>query len=210
MPGFHAPNTWPKLPEDQFRRPTWDYYNAVHKLGRTIWEMLVIGLGQSPSILERYATRPIVSLKMIRYPPSSQAQAGQFGVGPHTDFGGVTVLLQQPGREGLEVFHEGRQEWLAVPAPEDTFVVNVGNMISQWSGQAYKSPLHRVINKSGGERISVALFWHGDVDATNPLNPSDPDRSTVGDLLVRRFRKQFVLPEKVDITPKTQAVETQS
>jgi len=134
-------------------------------------------------------------MKMIRYPPQGLTKAGQFGVGPHTDFGGVTVLLQQAGREGLEVWHAKKEEWVSIPAPEDVMVINVGDMLMNWSGGEYKSAKHRVINKAegDGERISIATFWHGDVEATNPFNPNDPSKETVGDLLVKRFGKQFSL-----------------
>ena len=34
-------------------------------------------------------------------------------------------------------------------------------------------------------------FWHGDVFATNPLNPNSLDKATVGQLLVKRFKNQM-------------------
>lgn len=81
--------------------------------------------------------------------------------------------------------------WINVPALEDVIVINCGNMVQRWSGGAYKSALHRVINKSDGERMSCATFWHGDVTASNPLRPDDPDRETVGQLLIKRFGNQY-------------------
>ena len=94
----------------------WKYYEATSKLGRIIWEVLLLGLGQDPRIImDKFTSRPIVQMKMIRYPPFNTTSPGQFGVGPHTDFGGVTVLLQQPSKSGLEVYHEQSQDWLPVP-----------------------------------------------------------------------------------------------
>ncbi len=142
-----------------------------------------------------------MQMKVIRYPPRKSTLPGQFGVGAHSDFGGVTVLLQQPGKEGLEVFFDDQQEWFGIPSLKDVFVINCGDMIMKWSDGVYKSAKHRVVNKSDeDERLSCATFWHGDVHATNPLNPEDPDRATVGNLLVRRFGNQFSLPEKVFAT----------
>lgn len=196
-PGFHGPNTWPDIPEDEFRRPVWDYYEATTQLGRTIWELLLQGLGHPPTLLQDFTKRPIVVMKMIRYPPPSATLPGQFGVGPHSDFGGVTVLLQQPSKEGLEVWHEEKGAWLPVPALEDVYVVNCGDMIQKWSGGEYKSAKHRVITKGNSERLSCATFWHGDFAATNPLNPDDPNKETVGQLLVKRFGSQFSLSKEV-------------
>lgn len=193
--GFYGPNNWPELPEEKFRGPVWDYYQATSQLGRTIWEILLQGLGHSPKDLESFAKKPMVPLKLIRYPRPSGTLPGQFGAGAHRDFGGVTVLLQQPGKEGLEVWLEDRQDWLTVPALEDVFVINCGDMIHRWSGGQYKSVRHRVINKSDAERLSCALFWHGDVMATNPLNPDDPDKVTVGQLWMKRFKNQMSIPK---------------
>ncbi|KAI9151433.1 bifunctional p-450 nadph-p450 reductase [Paramyrothecium foliicola] len=197
-PGFHCPNVWPDLPAEKFHDPVWSYYEATGKLGRTIWEILLLGLGRDPAIINQFATRPIVQMKMIRYPAFSTTAPGQFGVGPHTDFGGVTVLLQQAGKDGLEVFHEQTDQWLPVPATEDVYIINCGDMIQSWSGGIYRSAKHRVINKADGERLSCATFWHGDVDATNPLNPDDPNKDTIGKLLVKRFGSQFSLPKEIE------------
>ncbi|RYP90386.1 hypothetical protein DL770_003470 [Monosporascus sp. CRB-9-2] len=196
-PGFHGPNLWPDLPEDKFHGPVWDHYEQTSTLGRIIWEILLQGLGYTTKLMEGFTKRPIIMMKMIRYPPLSETRAGQFGVGAHTDFGGVTVLLQQPGKEGLEVWHEGKGEWLAVSAMEDVYVINCGDMIKKWSGGQYKSAKHRVINKGDTERLSCATFWHGDFGATNPLNPNDPNKETVGQLLLKRFGSQFSLPKEV-------------
>lgn len=134
---------------------------------------------------------------MIRYPSKRKVRDGQFGVGPHNDFGGVTCLLQQPGKDGLEVWNDSKDEWLSVPAIEDILIINIGDMIHHWSGGEYKSARHRVINKADSERLSCATFWHGDLDATNPLNPNDPNRLTIGQRLFTRFGKQFTLSKKV-------------
>lgn len=197
-PGFHGPNVWPDLPDDKFRAPVWDYYQQTSKLGKVIWEILLQGLGFSTTLMDSFTKRPIIMMKMIRYPPSSATLPGQFGVGAHSDFGGVTVLLQQPGREGLEVWHDESEAWLPVPAVQDVLVINCGDMIQKWSGGVYRSARHRVINKSADkERFSCATFWHGDFSATNPLNPNDPNKDTVGQLLLRRFGNQFSLSKEV-------------
>ena len=142
--------------------------------------------------METFAKKPMVVMKMIRYPPLNETLAGQFGGGAHSDFGGVTVLLQQPGKHGLEVWHEGKETWLPVQATEDVYIINCGDMIMKWSGGQYKSAKHRVINKADSDpRLSSATFYHGDFRATNPLNPDDPVKETVGQLLVKRFRNQF-------------------
>ncbi|KAI9746346.1 MAG: hypothetical protein M1818_000058 [Claussenomyces sp. TS43310] len=177
-PGFHGPNVWPNLPEEKFHGPVWDYYAETTKLSRTIWEILLQGLGSA--ILGKARLRP-----------------GSLAWGRTTDFGGVTVLLQQPGKEGLEVYQEGTQEWLQIPSIEGVYAIDCGDMIQKWSGGEYKSARHRVINKGDSGRLSCATFWHGDFNATNSLNPNDPSKDTVGHLLAKRFGNQFSLPKEV-------------
>lgn len=199
--GFYGPNVWPDLPADQFRDPVWTYYNYTERLGRCIWEILLQGLGRSPKLMETFAKRPMVQMKMLRYPPAADTLDGQFGVGPHTDFGGVTVLLQQPGKAGLEVWCD--DAWLPVPSVEDVLVINCGDMVQKWSSGVYKSVKHRVINRADTERYSCATFWHGDIGGTNPLNPESLDEETVGQLLVKRFGKQFSLSKEVHTAANT-------
>ncbi|KAK4224398.1 1-aminocyclopropane-1-carboxylate oxidase [Podospora fimiseda] len=190
--GFHGPNVWPSsLPDSDFRGPAWGYYEKTKELGKQIWSLLLEGLGRPGTLVDAFAKKPVVVMKMIRYPPSETTRPGQFGIGAHTDFGGVTVLYQQPGKDGLEVWHEGREEWIDVPALEDVYVINCGDMIQRWSNGAYKSARHRVINKAKGPRLSCATFWHGDVDATDPINPDSGDTATVGQLTVKRFKTQY-------------------
>ena len=190
---IHGPNVWPELPEEEFHGPVWEYYGEMIRLGRIIWEILVQSLGHPVDVLEGFTKHPGVFMKLIRYPPHDSADPRQFGAGPHTDFGGVTCLLQQPGKDGLEVWHAGNEEWVPIPAKEDIYVVNLGDMIQKWTGGEYKSTRHRVINKGDGERLSIATFWHGDMDATSPLNPNDASNETVEQYIITKFSKQFKL-----------------
>ncbi|CAJ2509389.1 Uu.00g144150.m01.CDS01 [Anthostomella pinea] len=201
-PGWHGPNVWPDstvLSEDEFRGPVWEYYEATNRLGRIIYEILLQGLGyESPEdVLARFTKKPVVTLKLIRTPPApttSQPRGQKSGTEAHTDFGGVGCLLQQPGHDGLEIWSDEKNGWVAVPAVEDVFAINIGDMIEKWSGGEYRSVKHRAVNRSALDRISCATFWLGDVHVTNPLElASDPDEETVGEQLYRRFRKQYGL-----------------
>lgn len=42
--------------------------------------------------------------------------------------------------------------------------MNLGNLMSRWTNEKYKSNVHRVINKSGKERYSIPMFISGNPD----------------------------------------------
>lgn len=127
---------------------------------------------------------------MLRYPEHNFTDKRQFGSGQHTDYGGLTILLQSPGQEGLEVWHAKSLKWIALPAQEDKFVINLGDLIQRWTGGKYKSTLHRVINKTGNERFAVPAFWHGDLHTTNPFDPAD-NEETIAEFISKKFNKGY-------------------
>ncbi|THC97084.1 hypothetical protein EYZ11_003462 [Aspergillus tanneri] len=80
------------------------------------------------------------------------------------------------------------------PAVEDRFVINLGDMVQRWTDGEYQSNLHRVIIKAGTERFSVPAFWYGDLEATNPLNPSDTSGENVQEFIRKKFYQDYSLP----------------
>jgi isopenicillin N synthase-like dioxygenase len=91
--------------------------------------------------------------------------------GAHTDFGGITFLLQQPGTAGLQVLYPPTKEWIPVPATENSFVVNIGDLLGIWTGGFYRSAVHRVINTGVKHRYSAPFFYNGNMDLRfTPLN----------------------------------------
>lgn len=85
------------------------------------------------------------------------------GIGAHTDFGSVTLLLQDDVG-GLQVFDKPTMSWIDVKPTPGAYVVNLGNVMMRWSNDTYVSNLHRVINKTGRERYSVPFFFSGNPD----------------------------------------------
>ena len=80
----------------------------------------------------------------------------QWSFSPHTDYGSFTVLLQDQ-QGGLQVRNAARQ-WIDVAPLPETLIVNIGDMLAMVTNDLYTSNLHRVLNFSGKERLSVSLF----------------------------------------------------
>lgn len=195
--GFlRGPNQWPNLPGETFRGPVTEYYQHMLRLGKALLEMLVIGLGHDIDVLDTFTKEPVVNLKLLHYPPHLSQDQRQFGAGAHTDFGSITMLLQQPGKHGLQVYHETSGGWLLVPAVEDVLIINIGDLFHKWSDGRYNSTLHRVVNISSGDRYSVPCFYQGDLSATNPFKPSETGGETVEQHIRRKFDQRYGLSAK--------------
>lgn len=44
-------------------------------------------------------------------------------------------------------------------------MVNIGDLLARWSNDHYRSTPHRVTNRSGRERLSIATFFDPDYSA---------------------------------------------
>ncbi|KAJ4848881.1 hypothetical protein Tsubulata_045423 [Turnera subulata] len=75
------------------------------------------------------------------------------GMPPHSDYGFLTLLLQDEVK-GLQIQHEGK--WVTVEPIPNSFVVNVGDHLEIFSNGRYRSVLHRVLVNSSKSRVSVA------------------------------------------------------
>jgi isopenicillin N synthase-like dioxygenase len=156
-------NQWPDI--DGFEAIVMAYHSAMCVLGRQLMGIAAEALGADPGpIVDTFAS-PIASVRLLCYPPQpSNSAPGVFGSAPHKDFGFLTFLAQDD-TGGLAVATPSGT-WIEVPPIEGAFVVNVGDMLHQWSNGEFLSTPHRVINRSDRPRFSCPFFF-------------DPHESTV-------------------------------
>merc|ERR1712113_226918 len=97
---------------------------------------------------------------------------------------GMFTLLFTDGQEGLEIcpewgglgvhrdeeMHNPSLNWIPVVHKPHHLLVNLGTLLSHWSGSKFKSTLHRVMNYGNTkERYSMPFFYESNIDA--PVKP---------------------------------------
>jgi isopenicillin N synthase-like dioxygenase len=197
---FQGPNVWPPeavLPRLEFRQPIETYYTAMMELAHKVIELIARTLPYGAHVFDNFRSQdPLAILRLLHYPPATKTGEGrpQFGASAHTDFGAVTLLLQD-GTAGLEVLDQAKDEWIPVPPVPDTYVINVGDMLSKWTGSKYKSSWHRVLNKNPKDRYSIVFFYDGNLDC--PLSPLDGSQAdgakilTVEEHMINRLTESY-------------------
>ena len=192
-------NQWPDaLPQAPVQCD--EYIDHVMGLAQRLMQLLALSLDLPETYFDHTVETPMMTLRMIRYPAHpKEADERTFGAGAHTDWGALTLLLQDE-HGGLEVqMPEGNWE-AAVPIP-GTFVVNLGDMIPRWTNGLYHSNPHRVRNlaPAGATRYSIPFFFDPDYTAMiSPVPGSVPHGEsprhatcTAGEHLVEKYTTTF-------------------
>ncbi|HTV72842.1 MAG TPA: 2-oxoglutarate and iron-dependent oxygenase domain-containing protein [Candidatus Acidoferrales bacterium] len=166
---FHCPNQWPDIPS--FRSTLIAFHRAALELVVLLHRAIAVDLGIDERFFDRYFTEAIGILRLLHYPPHPGLFDGSvYGAGAHTDYGNLT-LLAQDATGGLEVRRRDGT-WTEVPPQAGTFVCNIGDCLMRWTNDVYVSNAHRVVNRSGRERFSVAYFGDPNADARVECIPS--------------------------------------
>jgi len=163
---LQGPNQWPaSLPE--LRPALLGWQDALTKVAVKLLRAFAEGLGQSPDVFEpTYKDAPNQHIKIIRYPGRDSASGDQ-GVGAHKDSGFLTFVLQDR-QDGLEVEALDGQ-WIKAEPLENTFVVNIGELLELASNGYLRATVHRVVAPPpGAERVSVAFFLGAAHQSTVP------------------------------------------
>ena len=193
-----APNRWPDDTVPCLREGVAPYYDAVRDVGAMLMRAIAVSLGGPPDAFAPHYTRPLARGQLVHYPPAQPEDAGEerYGVAPHTDFGVLTLLLQDDSG-GLQVRRRDG-EWIEAPPLPGTIVCNIGDLLQMWSNDRFVSTVHRVVNRSAGARHSIPVFYDPNTDAVvDPALFLGPDETplhpptTPGEHIAGRNRQSF-------------------
>jgi isopenicillin N synthase-like dioxygenase len=206
---LQGPNQWPaELPG--FRDAIMAYFAAMARACRRVLRPLGLALGLPPGWEAPYFDAPTAFLRLLHYPPQPpEAPDDAFGSAPHTDYGVITVLVQDSSG-GLEVRRRDGT-WLPAPPIPGSWVVNVGDMLARWTNGHWQSTPHRVKNLSGTDRYSCPFFYDMDMDSEVACLPTccDADNPAryppvrYGDYLLERLNKNYAYRHAPAVTPDT-------
>jgi isopenicillin N synthase-like dioxygenase len=174
--GFFAENLWPREPAE-FRPALSSYYAAMEALAERLMRLFALALDLPRDFFADKIDRHVSSLCLNFYPSQPEAPLpGQLRAGAHTDYGSLTIVAPTQAPGALQVLDRGG-EWRDVDPPPGTFVVNLGDLMAQWTNDRWVSTLHRVANPprevaGDSERLSLVFFHQPNDDALIECLPS--------------------------------------
>ncbi|WYZ45767.1 hypothetical protein EsH8_VIII_001083 [Colletotrichum jinshuiense] len=202
-----GPNKYPTDVQDpeKFRQVVDTYFDSMRSLAERLLRLLCESLEIGDEWVPRFTETPIAILRLLHYPPQApNAPDMERGIGAHTDFGALTILLQDMVG-GLQVWDRLNSQWVEVKPSKGALVVNLGNLMMRWTNDRYLSNLHRVINRSGQERYSIPFFFSGNPDFIVKCLPSEKGELkakyppvTVEDWIKGRYADTYAASSKVE------------
>src|SRR5579862_5387035 len=181
-----APNLWPRRPPG-FRAALVAYFDAMQGLAHRLTTLFALALGLDAGFFEDKTDHSTDTMRVNHYERSAGEPpplAGQLRMGAHTDYGIVTVLYAD-AVPGLQIVGPDGG-WHDVLPSDGAFLVNLGDLLAEWTNDRWRSTLHRVVppdpSTSGpARRRSVAFFHDGNYDARIECLPTcqsadDPPR----------------------------------
>nr|ABG66252.1 oxidoreductase, 2OG-Fe oxygenase family protein, expressed [Oryza sativa Japonica Group]BAG87575.1 unnamed protein product [Oryza sativa Japonica Group] len=133
------------------------YSSETKSLALCLFEFMAKAVGAKPeSLLDLFEEQPR-GLRMAYYPPCRQADK-VMGLSPHSDAGGLTLLLEINNVQGLQIKKDGK--WFSIDAPNGALIANIGDTLEILSNGKFRSVEHRAVINPNKERISAALFHY--------------------------------------------------
>jgi isopenicillin N synthase-like dioxygenase len=207
---FYTPNIWP-AGRPALREVFTAYFIEMERLAGEIMQAFAIGLGLDRRFFSPLIDRHFSAFHALHYAPQTKPPApGQLRAGAHSDFGSLTILMPPAeGGMGLQVLSP-TGGWIAVEPEKGAYVINIGDLMQQWTNDRWVSTVHRVINPEGDggwaeRRLSLGFFCHPNYDAavaclptcTDDAHPAKYPPVLAGDYMRQKIKAVRHLSERV-------------
>lgn len=164
-----APNVWPGRPAS-LRPALTAYFQAAQQVADRVTAVMADALHLDPGYFARFTDHSTDALRCNNYvePPGTHPLPGQQRMGAHSDYGIVTILYADKV-PGLQIVGPS-DTWHDVIPDQGALLVNLGDLLAQWTNDHWRSTLHRVVppdslQSEPGRRRSMAFFHDGNFDA---------------------------------------------
>jgi isopenicillin N synthase-like dioxygenase len=170
---------WPDEPAEM--RIVWsDYYRACRSLASRLVSMIASALELPLEDLPAWTDEQFANLAVNHYPPLRvPPRAGQVRLSTHTDECGLTILTANDAPGGLEVRIPGTGVWTPVQFPENSYLIQAGDLLARWTNRVVRANVHRVVNPpleligdAGTERNTLVFFHLPSLDTQVVPAPS--------------------------------------
>ncbi|KAK0461812.1 Clavaminate synthase-like protein [Desarmillaria tabescens] len=142
------PNIW--LPDGilpGFKEACLDYFWTCYDVELNVFRALALGFRINEEYFTEYHSAADNQLRILHYfsVPVKDVEEGLAPrIGAHSDFGSITMLLQdQAGGLEVEDPHSPGEFKAATPIP-GSLVINAGDLLMRWSNDTIRSTVHRV------------------------------------------------------------------
>lgn len=167
---LQGPNVWPNL-ENSNHHIDIETLNAMFSFSNKVATSIIAALAyryqhetNTTLGIDIVGGETISIMRLFHYfssPPKEMASTNKkpTGSSPHTDWGLLTIITQEMGTNGLQVYLPSKG-WIDVSAIPGTLIVNGGDFLRLASGGRYLSPIHRVVSPTMKDRLSYVFFYY--------------------------------------------------
>jgi len=168
-PYQHLDAQWPS---NEFRDQCLIFFDELYKVAHRVMRVFSSALEVDSEYFVDKHKGDNVTFRLLHYPALQAQLPDQMGAGAHTDYGMLTLLLQDMVG-GLEVYDNKNDQWQTVDPVSESIVINTGDLTEHWTNGRYPSTLHRVKPRDGvSDRYSIAMFFDPDDDVIVDCLPS--------------------------------------
>lgn len=133
-----GPNQWPQILGEEFKQSTMDYYKSTLNLAADLLKALALSLDLQEDYFTKFLEGAVATMRLLHYPSQSPDADEKLtrGIGAHTDFGAITLLLQDEV-DGLQVWDKHSSSWIDVSSgPFSASLASGDHSLTMGTGRA--------------------------------------------------------------------------